>query len=182
LRRRGGGLLPAPAALLRRLLALRLRLGGLAVLRRLRLRRPRLRCAARLALLALAAPAARARRARLRRGEVVRERGGDLLDRAEPLACVLEHLVRARGVAVGGGAQQRADTGGAILFPRRRLRDERDEVVEVGALDAHRDAVGERDQPQPPVRVLRGTRREEDLERALRRAALRQLLDERLPL
>ena len=55
----------------------------------------------------------------------------------------------------------------------RRLRHERDEIVEVGALDAHRDAVGERDQAQPAVRVLGGARREELLERALRRAARR---------
>ncbi len=63
--------------------------------------------------------------------------------------------------------------------PTAGLRDERDEVVEVGAVDRHRDAVGERDQAQPAVRVLRGAGREELLHRALRRAARGQLLDER---
>ena len=68
--------------------------------------------------------------------------------------------------------------GQPVLLPGRRLGDERDEVVEVGALDLHRDAVGERDHPQPPVRVLGGAGEEELLERtpcssALRRASSR---------
>ena len=43
----------------------------------------------------------------------------------------------------------------------------------------HRDAVGERHHPQPPVRVLGRAGREELLERRLARAAVDQLLDER---
>src|SRR5262249_12090987 len=54
-------------------------------------------------------PAPPARRARLRRGEVVGECTGDLLDRAEPLACVLEQLVRPRCVALGAREQRGAD-------------------------------------------------------------------------
>ena len=40
-----------------------------------------------------------------------------------------------------------------VLVPRRRLADERDQIVEVGALDGHRDAVLERGHPQPAVRI-----------------------------
>ena len=79
-----------------------------------------------------------------------------------------EDLIGRVGLPVGDRAQHDPDAGGTILLPRRRLRDERDEIVEVGALDPHRDAVGERDQAQPPVRVLRRAGREERLERALR--------------
>ena len=75
-------------------------------------------------------------------------------------------------------AQQDADAGGAVLLPGRRLRDERDEIVEVGALDRSRDAVGEGGHAQPPVRVLRGADRQERLERPLVRTPLRELARE----
>ncbi|MGH3000866.1 MAG: hypothetical protein ACRDNM_16355, partial [Gaiellaceae bacterium] len=90
-----------------------------------------------------------------------------------------KNLVGSVGLAVGDRAQQHANAGEPLLLPRRRLRHERDEVVEVGALDAHRHAVLERHQPQAPVRVLGRARCEELLERALARTALRQLLHER---
>ena len=94
------------------------------------------------------------------------------------------HVQRARicsgasALALADRAEQRADPREAVLLPRRRLGDERDEVVEVGAVDLHRHAVGERDHPQPPVRVLGGARGQELLERALRRATVGELLDE----
>ena len=87
-----------------------------------------------------------------------------------------EDLVGRVDLALADRAQQDPDARRAVLLPRRRLRHERDEVVEVGALDGHRDAIGERDHAQPAVRVLGGARREELLERDLRRAALGELL------
>src|SRR5215204_4728002 len=214
-----------------------------------------------LLLRALAPPApARATGVRLRRGQVVGERVGDLVDRRDPLAGGLDQLVGARRVALGrreqrdtdlqrlleggvdqpGGVllvtvparvrkrtqqalrlrelrasppilrlargagelpgpaaedllgrvclalserpQERPDALDAVLFPRRRLGDERDEVIEVRALDLHRDAVGERDQPEPPVRVLRRAGEQELLEATTARAPVGQLLDELGPL
>ncbi|OLE01689.1 MAG: hypothetical protein AUG91_00650 [Actinobacteria bacterium 13_1_20CM_4_69_9] len=90
-----------------------------------------------------------------------------------------EDLVRRVGLPFRDRAQQDAHAAHPVLLPGRRLRDERDQIVEVGALDRHGDAVRQRHDPQPPVRVLRGARREELLERPLGGAASRQLLDER---
>ena len=193
---------------------------------------------------------------RLRRRKVVGERGRDLADRAEVLACGLEVVVGAGGVAVGGGkqggggadrelpgghgqldgvllvalaarvgeraqeplrlgvlgarlavehlahrageapgparedlvgrvglaladrAQQHPDALDAVLLPRRRLRDEGDEVVEAHPVDRRRHPVGERHQPQPPVRVLGGAGEEELVERRLAGAGA-ELLDQR---
>src|SRR5690242_21319891 len=60
-------------------------------------------------LLALAAPAAGAAARGLRRRQVVGERVGDLLDRAEPLASRVDQLVRARRVALGRSQQRGPD-------------------------------------------------------------------------
>ena len=57
-----------------------------------------------------------------------------------------------------------------VLVPRRRLADEGHQIVEVGALDGHRDAVLERGHPQTAVWILGRADREERLERRLRRA------------
>src|SRR6186997_1928570 len=54
-------------------------------------------------LLTLAPPAPRPAGLGLRRGKIVRERGRDLLDRPQPLACRIDQLVRARRVALGRG-------------------------------------------------------------------------------
>ncbi len=94
------------------------------------------------------------------------------------------HVQRARicsgasGRALADRAQQDPHALDAVLLPRRRLRDERDEVVEARAVDGHPDAVGERHHPQPAVRVLGRAREEELLERRLARAR-GQLLEER---
>src|SRR5262249_53352074 len=58
------------------------------------------------------------------------------------------------------------------------LRHERDQIVEARAIDAHADAVGERDQAQAAVRILRCAGHQELCERAPGGAALRQLLRE----
>ena len=51
----------------------------------------------------------------------------------EPPRPAREDLIGRVGLALGDRAQQDPHAGRAILLPRRRLRDERDEVVEVGA-------------------------------------------------
>ena len=89
-----------------------------------------------------------------------------------------EDLVGRVRLAVADRPQQHADAGGAVLLPRRRLRDERDEVVEVRTLDGRRDPVGERGHAQPAVRVLGGADGEERLERALAGPALGELAGE----
>ena len=89
-----------------------------------------------------------------------------------------EDLVGRGRLSLADGAQQDADAGRPVLLPRRRLGDERDEVVEVGALDRRRDAVGERRHAQAPVGVLGGADGEEGLERALPRASLGELARE----
>ena len=94
------------------------------------------------------------------------------------------HVQRARicsgasGRAFADRAQQDPHALYAILLPRRRLRDERDEVVEARAVDGHTDAVRQRHHSQPAVRVLGRAREEELLERRLARAR-GQLLEER---
>src|SRR5581483_9889412 len=87
----------------------------------------------------------------------------------EPPRPAREDLIRSVRLALCDRAQQHADAGQALLLPGRRLRDERDEVVEVGAIDAHRHA----------VLILRRARRQELLERPLRRTTLGELLHER---
>ncbi len=89
-----------------------------------------------------------------------------------------EDLLGRVGLPFAHGAQQRADAGGAVLLPRRRLGDERDEVVEVGPLDRGGDPVCECRHAQPPVRVLGGADGEERLQRSLARPALRELARE----
>ena len=96
----------------------------------------------------------------------------------EPPCPTLEDLPRRVRLPVGDGAQQDPDAGQPVLLPRRRLGHHRDEVVELGALDRHGDAVGERHQAEPPIGVLGRGGEEELLERRLRRVALGQLLDE----
>ena len=96
----------------------------------------------------------------------------------EPPRPAGEDLIGCVRLALADGAEEDADAGGPVLLPRRRLADEGDEVVEVGALDRRRDPVGERRHPQPPVRVLGRADREECLERALAGPALRELAGE----
>src|SRR5437763_985469 len=89
-----------------------------------------------------------------------------------------EDLLGSVGLFLADRAQEDADALDAILLPGRRLGDERDEIVEIGALDHHRDAVGKRGHPQPAVRVLRGAGGQEGLERASGGAAFGELLRE----
>ena len=93
-----------------------------------------------------------------------------------------EDLARRVHLAFTDSAQQYAHTRQTVLFPRRRLRHEGDQVVEAGPVDAHADAVGQRDQPQAAVWVLGRTRHQELLERSAGRTALGQLLGEVGPL
>src|SRR5262249_3412199 len=65
-----------------------------------------------------------------------------------------ENLLGSVGLALADRAQQDANALDAVLVPRRRLGDQSNQVVEVGALNDHRDPVGERGHPQPAVRVL----------------------------
>ena len=80
-------------------------------------------------------------------------------------------LRTARAVATssarGSGRARRASlgdrtgilhAGGAMASPMAAPRSRAWQGVEVGALDAHRDTVCERDHPQPPVRVRRRSR------------------------
>ena len=96
----------------------------------------------------------------------------------EPPRPAAQDLVGRVRLALAERTEQDPDAGGAVLLPRRRLRDERDEIVEVGTLDRRRDAVGERGHPQAAVRVLGGADGEERLERALAGAALGELARE----
>ena len=89
-----------------------------------------------------------------------------------------EDLIGSVRLALAERAQEDADAGGAVLLPGWRLRDQRDEVVEVGALDRRRDPVGEGGHAQPPVRVLGRADREERLERALSGSSFRELAGE----
>ena len=79
----------------------------------------------------------------------------------------LEDLIRCVGFPFAERAEQDARPLDAILVPGWGLRDERDEIVEIGALDLHRDSVGEGHHPQPAIRVLGGSRGQELLETGL---------------
>ncbi len=94
----------------------------------------------------------------------------------------LQDLIRGVCLAVADRAEEDADAGGAVLLPGRRLTDQGDEIVEVGALDGHRDAVLQRGHAQAAVGILRRADREEGLERELGRAALGELPREVGPL
>ena len=84
------------------------------------------------------------------------------------VACASLHVQRAR-ICPARPACPRRSRGAAcgrrapVLLPRRRLRDERDEIVEVGPVDPHRDAVGARSSAAggsgSPPRTSRGTSR-----------------------
>src|SRR5262249_52265819 len=96
-----------------------------------------------LRLLLLPPPPSLPRRARLRRREVVGERGGELLDRAQPLTRVVEQLRRARRVGIGRGDKRGAD---------------RERHLEGGAHELRRVllvpvAAGVRERAEEPLRV-----------------------------
>ena len=86
--------------------------------------------------------------------------------------------VRRVRLALADRSEQDAHACGAVLVPRWSLCDERDQIVEVRALDGCRNPVGKSRHPQPPVLVLRCTDREERLERGLAGASLGELLRE----
>ena len=94
-------------------------------------------------------------------GEPPRPTGEDLLGRVR--------------LALADGAQKDAHARRAVLLPRGRLRHQRHEVVEVGAVDGRCDAVGERRHAEPAVWVLGRADREEGLERALVGTSLGEL-------
>src|SRR5581483_5221050 len=100
----------------------------------------------------------------------------------EPPRPADEDLLGRVRLAVADRLQEHADARLPVLLPRRRLRDERDEVVEAGAVDAHGHAVGERHHPQAAVGVLRRAREQERLQGGLARAPIGELLHERLAL
>src|SRR6187551_381570 len=93
----------------------------------------------------------------------------------EPPCPAAEDLLGRVRLAVSDCPQEDADARGAVLLPRRRLRDESDEIVGVGALDPGRDPVGEGGHPQAAVRVLGGAHGKKSLERALVGPSLRKL-------
>ena len=100
----------------------------------------------------------------------------------EPPGPADEDLLGRVHLAVAQRAEQGAHALNAVLLPGRRLGHERDQVVEAGPVDDHRDAIGERGQAQAPVRVLGGAGVQELLEGAAVRLALGELLDELDPL
>src|SRR5207244_6473583 len=102
----------------------------------------------RAALLALPplAPAGAAR-AQLRLREIHRQRAGDLLDRAQPLARRIDELGRAGGVSLGGREQRRTDRN--RQFERRVDQLRRVLLVPVAA------GVRQRTEQPLPLRELR---------------------------